>query len=66
MASRFEYAFVRVDVGGGLFGGFSKEYQEVIGQYALEGWRFVQAYAPGTTGHGRATQCDLIFERELG
>lgn len=61
---RYEYKFVRVKVGVGLFGKFSKEYQQVIEQHAIEGWRFVQVHTP-TVG-GWSVMCDLIFERERG
>ena len=64
MTKRYEYKFVRVKAGVGLFGRFSKEYQQVIEQHALEGWRFVQVYAP--TMGGWTSTCDLIFEREHG
>ncbi len=64
MTRRFEYKFVRVKVGAGFFGKFSGDYQKVIEQHALEGWRFVQVHAPSMGGW--SSQCDLIFERERG
>jgi len=60
---RYEYKFVRVKVTSGFWGiGFSTDYQGVIEQHAREGWRFVQAYAPGLSG---SAKCDLIFEMEV-
>jgi len=61
MNQRYEYKFVSVKVSMGFLGRFSKEYQRVIEQHALEGWRFVQAYAPSAAGW--ASTCDLVFER---
>lgn len=62
----FEYEFVRV--GEGMFGvrqAAVDEYQDAIRQYAAEGWRLVQVFAPPTTGHGRAPFIEIIFERQI-
>ncbi|MDX9972968.1 MAG: DUF4177 domain-containing protein [FCB group bacterium] len=65
MGKRYEYTYARVKVRGSFFGGsFPKDYQRIIDDYAREGWRFVQAYAPATAGYGLSALCDLIFERE--
>lgn len=62
----YEYEFVRF--GEGLLGVRTvavDQYQDVVRQYAAEGWRLVQVFAPPTTGHGRAPFIEIIFEREI-
>ncbi|MFO6495629.1 MULTISPECIES: DUF4177 domain-containing protein [Bacillus] len=41
-----------------------EDYREVIREYAREGWRFVQIFAPATSGYGIASYFELIFERD--
>ena len=63
---RYEYKFVRL--GEGWFGvkkWARKEYPDVIHEYAREGWRFIQIFAPGTGNYGAAKYIELIFEREI-
>ena len=64
--TKYEYKFVRL--GEGWFGPGTKteeQYQDIVTQHAREGWRFVQVFAPGTRGYGRAKFFELIFEREV-
>lgn len=64
MTQRFEYRFVRL--GGGWLGvtrSVKREYQEVIEQYARDGWRLVQIFAPGVGPWGASTYFELILER---
>ncbi len=66
MSARYEYTFVRL--GEGWLGFKRKQtadYQGIIEQYAQEGWRLVQIFAPGTGVYGCAAYFELIFEREL-
>ena len=49
----YEYHFVKVELNA--WGSKPKEdYQNIIHQYASEGWRFVQIFAPSTKGYGSA------------
>lgn len=59
MQQRFEYEFVRLK-------GHPKrgDHHGVIRDYALQGWRLVQVFAPGAGGlWARADLCELVFER---
>ncbi|MCL4165385.1 UNVERIFIED_CONTAM: hypothetical protein GTU68_021196 [Idotea baltica] len=59
----FEYKFVKIDLS--YFSSKPKEdYQKVIEEHALEGWRFVQIFAPSTSSYGSASYFKLIFEKE--
>jgi len=60
----YEYHFVKVELNA--WGSKPKEdYQNIIHQYASEGWRFVQIFATSTKGYGSAAYFELIFERPL-
>jgi hypothetical protein len=66
----YEYKFVRLGEGrsSGFFGPTDKardEYEDVVHQYAKDGWRLVQIFAPGVAAFGVARYYELIFEREL-
>lgn len=39
------------------------DYHEIIAKHANEGWRFIQLFAPVTTGYGAASFFEIIFER---
>ena len=65
---RYEYKFVRVGEyrGSALFGVRDSEretYQDAVREYAHQGWRLVQIFAPGTAAFGAARYYELIFER---
>ena len=66
MRQRYEYKFVRLGEG---FLGVRKsgrvEYQAKIAEYARDGWRLVQVFAPGIGGYGCAKYFELILEREV-
>jgi hypothetical protein len=67
MSQEYEYEFVRL--GEGWFSARRSgpnEYQRVVHQYAGQGWRLVQFFAPGTGVYGAAKYFELIFEREIG
>jgi hypothetical protein len=69
--SRYEYKFVRIGEYGGsaLFGVRDKDrkdYQHVVHEFANDGWRLVQIFAPGVAAFGAARYYEFIFERELG
>lgn len=66
---RYEYAFVRLGEGptSAILGPQSKirnAYEEVVREYARDGWRLVQIFAPGVAAFGAAKYYELIFERE--
>ena len=66
MKPKYEYKFVRL--GEGWLSAkrtVESEYQEQIRQHALEGWRLVQVFAPGTGAYGAAKYYELILEREV-
>jgi hypothetical protein len=71
MPQRFEYQFVRLGEKAGLFACHmvsaeaQQQYQAVIRQYAQEGWRLVQVFAPGLAIDGQAAFYELIFERPV-
>jgi len=66
MGQRYEYKFVRLGEG---FLSVRKsgraEYQEKISEYARDGWRLVQIFAPGIGAYGAAKYFELILEREM-
>jgi len=62
----YEYKFVKVELKSGLITNKPKnDYQEIINKHAKEGWRFIQIFAPGTSGYGSASYFELIFEKEI-
>ena len=66
----FEYKFVRIGENrlSALFGPQEKartSYEAVVHDYAQDGWRLVQIFAPGVAAFGAAKYYELIFEREL-
>ena len=64
MTHNFEYKFVRLGEGFlGVRKSAKSTYQDIINQHALEGWRLVQIFAPGTGVHGAAKYYEIIFER---
>ena len=64
----YEYRFVKIDVGGFWISTQKpqEDYHRIIDDYAREGWRLVQIFAPSVvvlTG-GTPSYFELIFERE--
>lgn len=65
----YEYKFVKLDLGG--FWVSTKkpreDYHRLIEQYAKEGWRLVQIFAPSVSvrAGGVPEYFELIFEREV-
>ncbi|WP_413375627.1 DUF4177 domain-containing protein [Alkalihalobacillus sp. 1P02AB] len=58
----FEYKFVKVELS--KWNSTPKEnYQEIITEHANDGWRFIQIFAPATSGYGSASYFEIIFER---
>jgi hypothetical protein len=66
MKQRYEYKFVRIGEGWlGVKKQAMQEYQQAVDQYAREGWRLVQIFAPGTGGYGMAKYLELVLERPI-
>ena len=68
--THYEYKFVRVgDYGWSAVFGVRdqdrKDYEHIVYEHALEGWRLVQIFAPGVAAFGAAKYYEFIFEREL-
>ena len=66
---RYQYTFVRLgDYRGsavlGVPNSAQKTYEDTVHEYARDGWRLVQIFAPGTAALGAAKYFELIFERE--
>ena len=65
MEQRYEYRFVRLGEGFIWVRSVAQEnYQNVIDEYAKNGWRLVQIFAPSLSFYGVARFYELIFERE--
>jgi Domain of unknown function (DUF4177) len=59
-----EYEFVKIPLSRKFFQDKPKEdYRKIIEEHGRRGWRLVQIFAPGTSGHGAASYFELIFER---
>ncbi len=41
------------------------DHHEIIREYAEDGWRLVQIFAPAIHGHGSANHYEIILEREV-
>lgn len=66
MTPRYEYKFVRLGEGRLQVKKLGREtYQDVVHQYAAEGWRLVQLFAPGTGAYGAPKYYELVLERPL-
>lgn len=55
-----------MELHGGFFSGKPRDdYRKDIMDNARDGWRFVQAFAPGVSAYGASGYADLIFERKV-
>ena len=67
MQQRYEYEFVRLGEGWlGVKGKAKEEYQNVVREYARDGWRLVQVFAPSFGAYGASKFVEIILEREIG
>ena len=65
MGRTYEYEFVRLGKGRwSVRKSAEEQYRQVIDDYAREGWRLVQIFAPGTGVYGAPKYYEVIFERE--
>jgi hypothetical protein len=63
---RFEYKFLRIE--SGFFRSAKKmdaEYQKAVHEYARNGWRLVQIFAPSIGVYGASTFYELVLERPI-
>lgn len=59
----YEYTFRRIDLD--LSGKLKEDHQDVIRDFAKEGWRLVQVFSPQGSSRGNSpAYVELIFERE--
>lgn len=66
MKQRYEYKFVRIGEGWlGVKKQALQEYRQAVDQYAREGWRLVQIFAPSIGAYGMAKYLELILERPV-
>lgn len=66
MAPRYEYKFVRLGEGWlGVRKAGTENYKEIVNEYARDGWRLVQIFAPSTGVYGVAKYFELILERTV-
>jgi len=62
----YQYEFVRIKLKSGFWTTKpGQDYQEIINDYAKNGWRFKQIFAPATSGYGSSSCFELIFEKEI-
>ena len=62
----YEYKFVKIELKSSWLKYKPKDdYEEIINNHAKQGWRFIQIFAPSTTGYGSSTYFKLIFEKEI-
>ncbi len=62
----YEYKFVKVDLGGLMTRKPREDYHRLVEQYAEQGWRLVQVFAPSISvgAGGVPDYFELIFEKE--
>jgi hypothetical protein len=61
----YEYKFVKVELSSwGLVAKPKEDYHEIVYQYARDGWRLMQIFAPPVYGNGSARYFELVFERK--
>ena len=61
-----EYKFVRVEIGGKKIASEPvKYYQDMVNNYAKEGWRLMQTLTPSTIGYGTIDYYEFVFERQI-
>ena len=67
MKKQYEYKFIRIGEGClGVKSNADAEYQQVIQEHALDGWRLVQVFAPSIGSYGCSKYFEVILEREAG
>lgn len=60
----YEYKFEKIKLGW-FASKSNRDYHDIIAQYARDGWRLVQIFAPGIGIYGAPTYYELIFERPV-
>lgn len=59
---RYEYVTLASET---MMGAQYSGYREIIDEYAANGWRFVACVPARSTSHGKVTELDLVFEKEV-
>ena len=60
----YEYQLVSIPVGS-FTSKPKKDYQEIVHNYAKQGWKLHSIFTPPFRNDGIATTMELIFERSL-
>jgi len=58
----YQYEFVKIKINRWK-GQPQEDYKKIIEDYALNGWRLVQIFAPPISGFGAADHFEMIFEK---
>jgi Domain of unknown function (DUF4177) len=61
----YEYKIIKIELGGVFKANPKEDYTKIIAEYASQGWRLVQIFAPGLANNGAPVYFDVIFEREI-
>ncbi|HSH02966.1 MAG TPA: DUF4177 domain-containing protein [Anaerolineae bacterium] len=64
----YEYEFVKINASTSFFTNTepADDYQEIVRNYAANGWRFVQMITPSiSSNRAQPTHYELVFERPL-
>lgn len=61
----YEYQYIVMDTGGGIFfNNCEANHRQIIEEEAAKGWRYVGYVPMEFSGRGGISSIDLIFERE--
>lgn len=58
----YEYKYVEADLGSFIS---EPNHHAIIDKYSKEGWRLVQVVPFNYNSHGKPTDYEIIFEREI-
>lgn len=58
----YEYKYVEANLGGFFT---DANHHDIINEHARNGWRMVQVVPMYYNGHGKPTEYEIIFEREV-
>lgn len=58
----YEYKYVEANLGGFFT---DANHHDIINEHARNGWRMVQVLPMYYNGHGKPTEYEIIFEREV-
>lgn len=58
----YQYKYIKASLGG-IFK--ESNHHEIIDKHAKEGWRLVQIVPLDYNGHGKPTDFEIVFEKEV-